>query len=104
MVAANRGLDGQIVSVHAASPGAGIPRTRAALVRKPRTVRNNSGSSSRNASWPRSLSISTKETFAAAALSARTTALFSAVGNSQSEVKETTQNRVGECRNALAKE
>jgi hypothetical protein len=40
----------------------------------------NSGSSSRNASWPLSLSISTKETLAATAFKALTMALLSRVG------------------------
>ena len=57
-------------------------------------VAKSSGSSSRKASWPRSVSISTKETLAAAAFSACTMVRFSGVGNSQSEVKETTQKRV----------
>ena len=42
------------------------PRTAAAPFRKPWSVRNISGSSSRKASWPLSLSTSTKETLAAA--------------------------------------
>ena len=45
---------------------------------------NSSGSSSRKASWPLSVSISTKETGAPAAFSAWTIARLSAVGNSQS--------------------
>ena len=55
---------------------------------------NSSGSSSRKASWPRSVSISTKETEAPAAFSACTIARLSSVGNSQSLVKETRQKRV----------
>src|SRR6516162_575926 len=80
-----------------------IPRASAAEERNPRTVANSSGSSRRKASWPRSVSISTKETLAPAALSARTTALLSGVGKSQSEVKETTQKRVLVPRKALAR-
>src|SRR6266851_409568 len=56
------------------------PRWRAQPSRKPRKVAKNSGSSSRNASWPLSVSISTKLTLAATALSAWTMARFSAVG------------------------
>src|SRR5262249_46075256 len=78
------------------------PRTAAAPFRKPDSVRNISGSSSRKASWPLSVSISTKETLAAAAFSACTMARFSRVGNSQSEVKEIEQKRVGEPLKALA--
>ena len=47
---------------------------------KPRMVAKNSGSSSRNASWPLSVSISTKLTLAATALSACTISLDSRVG------------------------
>src|SRR5271165_3020766 len=79
-----------------------IPRARAAESMKPRVVSINSGTSSRNASWPRSVSISTKETEAPPALRARTMARESTVGNSQSEVKETTQKRVREPLNAFA--
>ncbi len=61
---------------------------------KPFSVRNITGSSSRKASWPLSVSISTKLTLAAAAFRARTISLLSAVGNSQSEVNDTTQKRV----------
>ena len=78
------------------------PCAAATELRKPRTVANISGSSSRKASWPRSVSISTKLTFAAAALSACATRLFSAVGNSQSLVKEMMQKRVLVPRNASA--
>ena len=63
---------------------------------------NSSGSSSRKASWPRSVSISTKETEAPAAFSACTISRLSAVGNSQSLVKETRQKRVWLPRNASA--
>ena len=63
---------------------------------------NSSGSSSRKASWPLSVVISANETRAPAALSACTVARNSGVGNSQSLVKEMTQNRVGAPRNALA--
>src|SRR6478672_8047888 len=48
----------------------GNPRFCFAASRKPRTVSNNSGSCKRKASWPLSLSISTKLTFAATAFSA----------------------------------
>src|SRR3546814_4135065 len=72
------------------------PRTSAQPSMKPLSVLNISGSSSRKASWPLSVSISTKLTLAAAALSARTISLFSGVGNSQSDVDETTQKRVFE--------
>ncbi len=53
---------------------------RRAAPRKPRTVAWNSGSSSRNASWPLSLSISTNDTLAATAFRAWTMALLSRVG------------------------
>src|SRR3546814_566790 len=78
------------------------PRTSAQPSMKPLSVLNISGSSSRKASWPLSVSISTKLTLAAAALSARTISLFSGVGNSQSDVNETTQKRVFELLNTLA--
>src|SRR5215831_18419763 len=71
-----------------------IPRCDATAFRKPRTVANISGSSSRKESWPRSVLISTKLTFAAAAFSAWATRLFSTVGNSQSLVNEMMQKRV----------
>src|SRR5579864_8492688 len=66
----------------------------ATAFRKPRIVANISGSSSRNASCPRSVRISTKLTVAAVALSACAMSLFSAVGNSQSLVNEMMQKRV----------
>ena len=69
---------------------------------KPRAAENIAGSSSRKASWPLSLSTSTKATGAAAALSAWTIARESRVGNSQSDVNEITQKRVLMPRNALA--
>jgi hypothetical protein len=47
---------------------------------KPPTVWKKTGSSSRKASWPLSLSISTKLTLAATALSAWTILRFSCVG------------------------
>ena len=56
---------------------------------------NNSGSSSRKASWPLSVTISANETRALEALSACTMARDSEVGNSQSLVNEITQKRVG---------
>src|SRR5690606_32755467 len=70
------------------------PLARAQPSRKPRTVAWNSGSSSRKASCPLSLAISTKDTLAALAFSACTTSRESVVGNSQSEVKLTRQKRV----------
>ena len=63
---------------------------------------NISGSSSRKASWPLSVTISANDTRALAALSACTMARDSEVGNSQSLVNEMTQNRVGVSLNALA--
>ena len=63
---------------------------------------NSSGSSSRKASWPLSVTISANETRAPPALSACTMARDSAVGNSQSEVNETTQKRVGVLLEGLA--
>ena len=62
----------------------------------------NSGTSSRKASWPRSVSISANDTRALEALSACTSARDSEVGNSQSEVNDTTQKRVLMPRNACA--
>ncbi len=56
------------------------PRRRAAPFRKPRSVSNMTGSFSRNASWPLSLLTSTKLTFAATALRARTISRLSPVG------------------------
>ena len=70
------------------------PRALAAPSRKPRTIANSSGSSSRKASWPLSVTISANETRAPEALSACTMARDSGVGNSQSEVNDTTQKRV----------
>ena len=61
---------------------------------KPRNRAMKSGSSSKNASCPRSVPISTKLTFAAALFNARATARDCAVGNSQSDENETRQNRV----------
>src|ERR1700730_4921842 len=71
------------------------PRCSAQPVKKPRRVSNSSGSCSRNASCPLSVSISTKLTLAAAAFSARTSSRLSDVGNSQSLVKEMMQKREG---------
>src|SRR5262249_2633707 len=79
-----------------------MPRRSAEPVRKPRSVASNSGSSSRKASWPLSVSISTKLTLAATAFSAWTTARLSLVGNSQSLVKEKRQKRTGVPRKQLA--
>ena len=61
-----------------------MPLAAAAAPMKPRMVAKSSGSSSRNASCPRSVLISTKLTLAPAAFSACATRLFSGVGNSQS--------------------
>src|SRR5439155_2101306 len=69
------------------------PRCSAQPVRKPRNVANSSGSCSRKASCPLSVSISTKLTLAATAFSACTSARLSDVGNSQSLVKEMMQKR-----------
>src|SRR5260370_24974281 len=79
------------------------PRCSAQPVRKPPSVAKNSFSSSRKASWPLSVAISTKLTFAAAALRAWTMARFSAVGYSQSLVKDMTQKRVLGSRKAFAR-
>ena len=75
----------------------------AAPSRKPRTIANSSGSSSRKASWPLSVTISANETRAPAALSACTMARESEVGNSQSrgerdhaEARRRALERVGE--------
>jgi len=62
----------------------------------------NSGSSSRKASWPLSVSISANETRAAPAFKACTMARDYEVGNSQSEVNDTTQNLVDVPRKACA--
>src|SRR5262249_6078196 len=78
------------------------PRASLALSRKPRTIANNSGSSSRKASCPLSVTISANETRAEPALSACTMARDSTVGNSQSLVNEITQKRVLVPRNAWA--
>src|SRR5690606_2473186 len=80
----------------------GNPRACAAPSRQPRTMANNSGSSSRKASCPLSVTISAKETRAFEAFRACTMARDSDVGNSQSDVKETTQMRVCVSLNALA--
>ena len=69
-------------------------RARGGVEEAARWSRSSSGTSSRKASWPLSVSISTKETDAPPAFSACTMARESEVGNSQSEVKETTQKRV----------
>src|SRR5437899_1880495 len=70
------------------------PRAVPADCRNAREISKNSGTSSRNASWPRSVSISANDTRALEALSACTSARDSEVGNSQSLVNDTTQNRV----------
>src|SRR5579862_4543826 len=67
-------------------------------------VAKSSGSSRRKASCPRSVSISTKLTLAAAAFKAWAMRLFSAVGKSQSLVKEMMQKCVFEPRKASARE
>src|SRR5207253_10941690 len=69
------------------------PRCSAQPVKKPRRVPNSSGSCSKKASCPLSVSISTKLTLAATAFSAWTSCRLSDVGNNQSLVKEITQNR-----------
>src|SRR5690606_7270708 len=81
----------RIRAIRVAHPA--MPRVRAALPMKPRSVANISGSSSRKASCPLSVLISTKLTFAATAFSACTICRLSEVGKSQSLVKETTQKR-----------
>src|SRR5262245_6841618 len=78
------------------------PRAFSAPSRNPRTIANSSGSSSKKASWPLSVTISANDTRARPALSACTIARESEVGNSQSDVKEMTQKRVGVSLNALA--
>src|SRR5204862_3213676 len=78
------------------------PRVLPAELRKPRTIVRNSGSSSRKASWPLSVTISANDTRAELALSACTIARESEVGNSQSLVNEITQKRVGVPLKALA--
>src|ERR1700722_16978931 len=80
------------------------PLARAAASMKPFVVSMNSGTSSRKASCPRSVSISTKETEAPPAFSARTVARESLVGKSQWEVNDTTQRRVREPLMAFASE
>src|SRR5690606_37984312 len=84
--------------------GCPAPRQRATAAEsmKARAISRNSGTSSRKASWPLSVSISANDTRAPPALSARTTACDSGVGNSQSLVNEMTQKRVGVPRNAFA--
>src|SRR5215470_9273556 len=79
-----------------------MPRAAAAESKKPATIWNSSGSSSRKASWPLSVAISANETRAPAALRACTIARDSEVGNNQSLVKEITQNRVVVLLKALA--
>src|SRR3569623_349927 len=71
----------------------------AAWLRKPRTVANISGSSSRKASWPLSLLISTKLTCAVTAFRAWAMRLFSTGGNSQSLEKEMMAKRAAFRRN-----
>src|SRR5947199_7548811 len=70
------------------------PRATPAECRNAREISKNSGTSSRNASWPRSVSISANDTRALEAFSACTMARASEVGNSQSDVNDPTQQRV----------
>src|SRR6185437_910674 len=79
------------------------PRALPADCRKAREMSKNSGTSSRKASCPRSVSISANDTRALEALSACTSARDSEVGNSQSLVNDTTQKRVLMPLNALAR-
>src|SRR6516225_2704925 len=90
------------IAVNLHPRGGASPRVRAAPSRNPRTIANSSGSSSRKASWPLSVSTSANETRAPPALSACTIARESEVGKSQSDVKEMTQNRVGVSLKAFA--
>src|ERR1700722_11001408 len=78
------------------------PRDLPADCRKAREISKNSGTSSRNASWPRSVTISANDTRALAALRACTSARDSGVGNNQSLVNDTTQKRVLMSRKASA--
>src|ERR1700751_2785305 len=70
------------------------PRAFAADCRNAREMSKNSGTSSRKASWPPSVSTSANDPRALKALSACTSARDSEVGNSQSLVNDTTQKRV----------
>ena len=65
---------------HGRVRGAHSPSRSAPAPRKPAITPSSTGSSSRKASWPLSLSISTKLTRAPAAFSARVTLRLSAVG------------------------
>ena len=76
---------------HALGRGKAVILGRA--IHKAPQTRQNSGSSSRKASWPLSDSISAKLTLAATELRACTIFRLSVVGYSQSVVKEITQNR-----------
>src|SRR6202795_1156791 len=91
-----------LLDTHDSPPLLPSPRALPADCRKAREMSKNSGTSSRKASWPRSVSISANDTRALDALSACTSARDSEVGNSQSEVNDTTQNRVLMPRNASA--
>src|SRR5262249_29650175 len=71
--AASRLRHGEIV-LEPGEHGYRRPRALAAPSRKPHTISNSSGSSSRNASWPLSVTISAKETRAPPALRACTMA------------------------------
>src|SRR6266404_9917432 len=92
----------QDLLLHGQPPVLLRPRAEPADSRKAREISKNSGTSSRNASWPLSVSISANDTRALEALSAWTSARDSEVGNSQSLVNDTTQNRVWMPRKACA--
>ncbi len=77
-IAAQLGRRREVARVHA-HPACN-PRCWAQPSRKPRSVAWNSGSSKRKASWPLSVSTSTKLTLAAAAFSACTISRLSGVG------------------------
>src|SRR5882724_3548457 len=91
-----------LLQAHVGRPRLARPRALPADSRNAREISKNSGTSSRNASWPRSVSISANDTRALEALSACTSARDSEVGNSQSLVNDTTQNRVWMPRKARA--
>src|SRR6202790_5916389 len=83
-----------LLDTHDSPPLCPSPRAAPADSRKAREISKNSGTSSRKASWPRSVSISANDTRALDAFSACTSARDSEVGNSQSEGNDTTQKRV----------
>src|SRR5271168_2220768 len=101
-IARGHGTERQDLLLHAHAPVPESPRALPADSRKAREMSKNSGTSSRKASCPRSVSISANDTRAPEALSACTSARDSEVGNSQSLVKETTQKRVWTPRKARA--